>query len=179
MRLLLILLALLPSLVLAETLTGVPLVVDGDTLEIRGERVRLYGIDAPEHAQPCYDSDGFPWRCGQKAAAALAARIGGRAVRCEGNERDRAGHRLAVCYLQGQDLNAWMVRWGWASAYRCRSRDYIGEERQAKAAELGVWSGSFLMPWRWRSLRRGGGPPDDEDYPAFGHQGAAGRFRQF
>ncbi|EAR22959.1 thermonuclease family protein [Nitrococcus mobilis] len=179
MRFFLILLALLPNLVFAETLAGIPLVVDGDTLEIQGERIRLYGIDAPERAQPCYDSDGFPWRCGQKAAAALAARIGGQTVRCEGNERDRAGHRIAVCHLQGQDLNAWMVRWGWAPAYRCCSRAYLAEEWQAKAAGVGIWSGSFVMPWRWRSLWHDADTTDDKGYPGFGHQGAAGRFRRF
>ncbi len=179
MRLLLVLLVLLPNFVVAETLVGIPFVVDSNTLEIHGERIHLYGIDAPERTQPCYDSDGFPWRCGQKAASALAARIGGQAVRCEGSERDGAGCLVVVCYVQGKDLNAWMVRWGWALAYRGRSPDYIGEERQAKAAELGVWSGSFVMPWRWRSLRRGADTVYDEDYPGFGHQGAAGRFRQF
>lgn len=128
MRLLTLLLALLPSLALAQSLTGVASVVDGDTLEIHGERIRLHGVDAPESAQLCRKSNGSQWQCGQKAAFALADRIGRQTVRCEGNERDRYGRLIAICYHKGQDLNAWMVRQGWALAYRKYSRDYVSQE---------------------------------------------------
>ena len=175
MRLLFIVLALLPGL--AETLTGVASVVDGDTLEIHGERIRLHGIDAPESAQRCHRPDGAPWRCGQKAAFALADRIDRQTVRCQGKERDRYGRLVAVCYHQGKDLNAWMVRRGWALAYRRYSHDYVGQERKAKARQAGIWAGRFVPPWEWRSRRRSGAT-NDKDCPDFKTHAAAQRFYQ-
>lgn len=165
MRLLLsILLALLlSSPVLAETFAGVASVIDGDTLEIHGERIRLHGIDAPESAQLCRKPYGSQWRCGQKAAFALADRIGRQNVRCEGKERDRYGRLVAVCYHKGEDLNAWMASQGWALAYRRYSRDYIGQERQAEASKAGIWSGTFAAPWDWRSKWRNSVAANDKD----------------
>ena len=118
---------------IAADLTGLPSVVDGDTLEIRGERVRLHGIDAPEGRQLCVKPTDERWRCGQNAALMLADLIGRRPVRCEGNERDRYGRLIAVCYLGDLDLNRWMVENGWAVAFRRYSLDYVDAEAEAKA----------------------------------------------
>ena len=96
----------------AEDLVGRASVVDGDTLEIRGEKIRLHGIDAPEASQRCTRPNGKEWRCGQQAANALSEMIGQRNVRCEGNKRDRWRRLIAVCFLGKQDLNAWLVRRG-------------------------------------------------------------------
>lgn len=138
----------------AETLVGVASVVDGATLKIHGESIRLHGIDAPESAQQCRH-EGRSWPCGRRTAFALARpRIGRRSVRFDGRERDRYGRLLAVCDQGGTDLNAWMVREGWALAYRRYSRDYVGEERQAREAGAGVWRGEFTRPWEWRSQQR-------------------------
>ncbi len=171
-----LLLPLLPLPSLAETLTGVASVVDGDTLVIHGERIRLHGIDSPESAQRCTRPNGQQWRCGQKAALALADRIGRQTVRCEGKERDRYGRLVAVCYHKGQNLNAWMVRQGWALAYRRYSKDYVGQEQQAEASKAGIWSGTFVPPWEWRSRRRGGGAANDKDCSDFKTHAAAQRF---
>lgn len=179
MRLACLLFALLPNLVLAETLSGIPAVMDGDTLIIHDERIRLYGIAAPESAQHCYRLDGSRWPCGQTAASVLADAIGRQNVHCRGHGRDRRGRLLAVCFHQGQDLNARMVREGWALAARQDTLDYIDEEEQAKASRVGLWSGAFTVPWEWPARRRGESTSDDEDYPPFGHQGAVGRFRQY
>jgi endonuclease YncB( thermonuclease family) len=138
----------------AEELVGRASVVDGDTLEIRGEKIRLHGIDAPESSQRCTRPTGKQWRCGQQAANALSERIGQRNVRCEGNKRDRWKRRIAVCYLGNQDLNAWLVRRGWAVAYRKYSKDYVPQEDRARQAKAGVWSGTFEMPWDWRKAQR-------------------------
>jgi endonuclease YncB( thermonuclease family) len=81
-------------------------IIDGDTIEIRGERIRLSGIDAPESAQLCRKADGAVWRCGQTAAMALAEHIGAATVSCIGNDHDRYGRRMAVCHAGGEDLNA-------------------------------------------------------------------------
>ena len=121
-------------------------VVDGDTIEIHGERVRLFGIDAPESAQLCTAS-GREYRCGQQAAFALADRIGQNTVRCEPHDRDRYGRTVAVCYVGGEDLDAWMVRQGWALAYRKYSSAYVGDEDDARNAHRGSRQGEFQVPW--------------------------------
>jgi endonuclease YncB( thermonuclease family) len=124
-------------------------VVDGDTIEVAGERVRLHGIDAPESRQLC-SVGGSDWRCGESAALALAGRADGRTVVCKGDERDRYGRIIAVCFAGSTDLNAMMVREGLALAYRQYSKDYVGEEEAARVASKGVWRSSFIEPWKWR-----------------------------
>jgi endonuclease YncB( thermonuclease family) len=128
-------------------------VIDGDTLEIHGQRIRLHGIDAPEGAQPCY-RNGESWPCARRAAFALADRIGNRAVSCEPRDRDRYGRIVAVCLAGGENLNAWMVRQGWALAYRRYSEDYVADEGAARRERAGMWSGTFTPPWEWRRGER-------------------------
>ncbi len=140
----------------AETLTGVVSVIDGDTLKIRGQRIRLHGIDAPESRQLCETAEGQRWRCGQQAALALADMIGRRQVNCTVRDTDRYGRFIAVCRQDGVDLNGWLVREGWAVAYRRYSRDYIRAETEARTARRNIWSGRFDMPWDWRRAQRGG-----------------------
>lgn len=153
--------ALLGALVLfvsgrvhADELVGRATVVDGDTLGIRGQKIRLHGIDAPEASQRCTRQNGEQWRCGQKAANALSEKIGERNVRCEGKKRDRWKRLIAVCYLADRDLNAWLVRRGLAVAYRKYSKDYVPQEDRARQEKIGLWSGTFDMPWEWRNARR-------------------------
>lgn len=132
-----------------DLFAGVATVIDGDTLEVRDQRIRLHGIDAPESAQTC-EAAGKAWRCGQQASLALADRIGRLPVRCESNGRDRYGRAIAVCRLGETDLNRWMVREGWALAYRRYSTDYVKEENEATQAGRGIWRGHFVPPWDWR-----------------------------
>lgn len=127
-------------------LDGPVRVIDGDTLEISGERVRLFGIDAPEHDQRCTDAAGRPWACGTRATEALRDLTRGRAVRCSGEEQDRYGRLVARCTVAGRDLGAAMVHDGMAFAYRRYSRDYVGAEEQAKAAGRGIWAGAAENP---------------------------------
>lgn len=124
--------------------------IDGDTLEIRGERIRLFGIDACESRQLCEDASGRSYRCGQQAALALADRIGRGTVRCEGKTRDRYGRLVATCYLGSEDLDAWMVSQGLALAFRKYSARYVPQEDAARLAKRGLWAGSFEAPWEWR-----------------------------
>lgn len=134
----------------AAEITGRASVLDGDTIEIRGARVRLHGIDAPESGQWCLDSTGEGYRCGQSAAFALADRIGARNVRCELLDRDQYNRHIGRCHLAETDLNAWMVRQGQAVAYRRFSIEYVPEENAARGERLGLWHGDFDMPWDWR-----------------------------
>lgn len=137
-----------------ETVAGVASVIDADTLEIHGQRIRLHGIDAPESKQACLDDAGKEWRCGQKAALSLSDRIGRSPVSCEGRDTDRYGRIVAVCFKGTDDINAWLVAQGWAVAYRQYSTDYVAQEAEAKAAGRGVWEGRFVMPWDWRRGQR-------------------------
>ena len=134
----------------AQTITGVASVTDGDSLEIRGIRIRLHGVDAPESRQLCTRPSGQAWRCGQQAALALSDRIGRRSVSCVARDTDRYGRTIAVCSLDGVDLNGWMAGEGWAVAYRRYSRDYVNDEADARRAGRNIWSGTFVMPWDWR-----------------------------
>ena len=124
--------------------------IDGDTIEIAGERIRLHGIDAPEAYQCCLDDAGKRWRCGQDATFALGNMIGDHWITCKGDERDKYGRLIAVCYGGPYDLNAEMVRQGWALAYRQFSSEYVPEEDDARLHKRGLWRGEFVPPWEWR-----------------------------
>ena len=130
-------------------LVGRARVIDGDTIEVASARIRLFGVDAPESAQRCL-AGSSRWSCGEQATRALAGRIDGRSVACEERDRDRYGRVVAVCRHGAQDVNAWLVREGWAMAYRRYSRDYVDEEAAARGAQRGLWRGEFVPPWDWR-----------------------------
>ena len=149
------------------TLSGPATVSDGDSLRVAGQRIRLHGIDAPELKQRC-KANGERWHCGRDAARALAQRIGGGHVRCTPRDRDRYGRVVAVCRAGGVDLNAWVAAQGWALAYRRYSKDYVGEERAARAARRGIWRGEFVAPWDWRRGERLAGAPADSSTESAG-----------
>ena len=117
-----------PTWAASGLITGRAAVIDGDTLEIHGERIRLFGIDAPESGQTCLDARGQRYRCGQKAALVLDARIGEGVVTCERKGMDPYGRTVALCRVYGEDLGAWMVGLGWALAYRAYSTPYVAAE---------------------------------------------------
>lgn len=120
-------------------------VIDGDSLRIRGEEIRLAGIDAPELAQGC-EREGRPWRCGQAARAALEREIRRGPLTCAGSSRDRYDRLLAVCSVAGSEINAGLVRAGLAVAYG----QYQREEAEARDARKGIWAGPFQRPEEWR-----------------------------
>src|SRR5262245_57011565 len=133
----------------ADSLEGAASVLSGDTIEVRGQQIRLFGIDAPEPAQTCWDSAGQSWPCGQRATLALANKLGGIIISCNGIRRDREGRLMAVCRSGDENLNAWLVSMGWALAYRNQSMAYVSAEEAAREAANGLWAGAFEPPWVW------------------------------
>jgi endonuclease YncB( thermonuclease family) len=146
---------------------GAARVIDGDTMVVADQLVRLHGIDAPELGQT------FRWRdveveCGTMALAALEALTAGIPVRCVGVERDRYGRLVARCYSpSGVDLGRQMVWAGWALAYRYYSLRYVDAEDAARRARRGLWRGTFMKPWSWRArMVRSGEPTAPPRLPA-------------
>lgn len=137
------------------TISGRASVTDGDSLEIRGQRIRLHGIDAVEARQQCRDRDGRAWPCGRRAAFALEDAIGGRTVHCRVRDRDDYGRIVARCMADGTDLSAEMVARGYAIVLRRYGREYVPLEDRARAARVGIWDGEFERPGAWRARQRG------------------------
>jgi endonuclease YncB( thermonuclease family) len=133
-----------------SALKGPVKVVDGDTIDIGGVRVRLFGIDAPERSQPCF-RDGHVWACGQTARKELAALLY-TDTRCFPLERDMYGRIVAQCFLgNGTDIQSWMVSHGWALAYSRYSHRYEPEQAKAKAGGLGIHGAQMAAPEAWRA----------------------------
>jgi endonuclease YncB( thermonuclease family) len=131
-------------------MVGKAWVIDGDTINMSGTHIRLQGIDAPESDQPCTDAKGKTWPCGRAAANELRAHIRGEELTCHRKAIDKYQRVVAVCTLpDGSDVNAWMVREGWAVAYGFADT-YESEEAEARAANRGIWAGTFVAPSQWR-----------------------------
>lgn len=151
--------AVLPGLAPAAAqgpVIGRASVVDGDTVEIAGERIRFNGVDAPESWQVCHDGNGKAYRCGQAAANALDEFLAAsRPTRCEYHSRDRYKRFVGDCYrADGESVARWLVRNGYALDWPRYSRGaYAGEQAEAKADRRGMWQGDFLEPWEARRLR--------------------------
>lgn len=158
----LLLVATMPaSQVRAGDAAGQASVIDGDTIDIHGTRLRLFGIDAPEHDQLCRDRSGGSYRCGQFAANALAEFIGGQTVACVDVDRDRYGRSVAVCTAGKVDLADWLVRGGLAVDWARYSKGgYTSAEAEARGKQRGMWAGRFVDPWRYRQCIGEGGRPD-------------------
>tara|TARA_B100001248_G_scaffold153494_1_gene115456 strand:+ start:262 stop:765 length:504 start_codon:yes stop_codon:yes gene_type:complete len=163
-----IFLILIISSFLAQTLSGteiygIPKIIDGDTVHINNKKIRLEGIDAPETKQQCKKpflkisaiiSFEFNknYSCGVLAKKKLTEKIDNSKIKCISLSKDRYKRFLATCYKDKINLNKWMVRNGFAVAYKRYSKDYLRDEEYAKENKLGVWEGSFIMPEKWRKL---------------------------
>jgi endonuclease YncB( thermonuclease family) len=126
-------------------------VIDGDTIRIAGETVRLEGIDAPETRQECEDAAGRSYACGELATRSLGRLIARESVTCYLTGRDSYDRALGICESGGLEINAEMVRMGWALAFRRYSARYVQQEKEAEQARAGLWAGTFDPPWNWRA----------------------------
>ena len=144
----------------ASDVIGFSKVVDGDTIHIKSYKMRLEGIDAPEMKQKCkrpylqilffnFQKDYY---CGQISKEKLIKKIGNKRLKCILLGKDRYKRYLAKCFKGTINLNRWMVRNGYAIAYRKYSKIYVLDENFAKDEKLGLWSGTFIKPEKWRKL---------------------------
>ena len=139
-------------------IVGKATVIDGDTITIKNTKIRFSGIDAPEknyygQTQFCKGPKGV-WACGKKASSKLKKLINGQEVQCTNEGQDRYGRTLSICYANGVDLQAEMVRSGMAVAYLRYSNRYENEMVEAMIAQVGIWGGPFLEPEDWRIQNR-------------------------
>ena len=143
---------MLSVFLLSLQIIGQASVIDGDTIEIHGKKIRLFGIDAPEAGQICRNQYGKKYRCGQQASFALQQRIQNKNLRCALVGRDSYNRMLGRCFLKknGLDLNRYMVRSGHALAYRRYTHLYHREEIYARKQKKGLWQGPFKHPEKWR-----------------------------
>ena len=146
-------------------IAGTAHVLDGDTIEISGTRIRLEGIDAPEGGQRCNRRMFGEWSCGTAATYALIGLVQNRDVGCEDRGLDKYGRMLGICFVDGRDVNAEMVRMGLAWAYVKYSTAYVAEEAEARAAKRGVWVAATMPPWDFRALQKGQGVAQTAQIP--------------
>jgi endonuclease YncB( thermonuclease family) len=147
------LLVIIPGTGSASDISGIPRIVDGDTLVVGGKRIRFNGIDTPETKQPCTLA-GVWFDCGKLSSDALRSIINGRAVRCVVIKRDRYKRYVAKCYVGSLDIQSEMTRQGWAFAYRKYSVDYANDEVSARRAKLGLWQYELMKPWNFRKTSK-------------------------
>ena len=141
-----------------KIISGLAKVTDGDTIRIGGKKIRFFGIDAPEIKQQCRKlwftisfislSKNYP--CGQISTDKLKKKINNKLLICKWNNKDRYKRYIAECFKDKTNINAWMVRNGYAVAYRKYSKKFVSQEIFAKKEKLGLWSGTFMMPWDYR-----------------------------
>lgn len=155
-----LMLAVVSGALADDDLTGQASIIDGDTLEIHGTRIRLWGVDAPESSQLCRGEDSLQYRCGAQAANDLDVFIARRPVSCLPISLDRYGRTVATCLVGGVDLADWLVRNGLALDWpEYSKRRYDATQREAEEAGRGIWKGSYVEPWLYRVCIRAGGNP--------------------
>ena len=134
------------------------IVTDGDSIKIGKEKIRLYGIDAPEFKQTCkktyltiiFFTFTKDYPCGKISTENLKKKINNKVITCKILDIDRYKRLIGECYKRNLNLNSWLVSNGHAVAYRKYSKKYVSDEINAKNEKIGIWQGKFEMPWEYR-----------------------------
>ena len=152
-----ILLISISSLILITTLKQVNSqelrVVDGDTIHLNGEKIRFTGIDTPELKQTCIKEEAID-PCGMTAKEILIKKISNNKVLCISEGKDRYNRTLAECFVNDESLSSYLVRSGYAFAYRKYSKKFVPDEDYAKLNKIGMWSMKFSYPWEYRKSNK-------------------------
>ena len=125
-------------------------IIDGDTIVLNGEKIRFSGIDTPELKQTCLHNNEIV-DCGMSAKILLIKKIGNKTPECISEGKDVYNRTLAECFINGKSLSKFLVRSGYAFAYRKYSKKFIEDEDFAKANKNGMWAMKFKYPWDFRS----------------------------
>src|SRR3977135_3394269 len=142
---------LLPAMAEAADITGIPKIREGDHIQIGNTRIRLGGSDPPSVRPACLNHKGERWSCGVAARDELIKHADNKSVPCAVRQTiDRRGRTVARCEVDGEDIQKWMVKNGWALAFTRVSRDYEADEKEAREAKAGMWQGAVIAPWDWR-----------------------------
>ena len=124
-------------------------VTDGDTIRIGEERIRFSGIDAPEIKQTCIYQE-IEFNCGEFSKNLLIEKIADQEVSCIRESKDQYGRTLAECFVGKESLSSYLVREGYAFAYRQYSDKFIADEEYAQSKSNGMWGMNFMFPWDFR-----------------------------
>ena len=151
MKIKIVLIATFILLIGQNVLSNIVHVIDGDTIKIENEKIRFSGIDAPELNQYCF-KNGKKILCGVLAKKALLKKIGNKVPKCVIEGKDRYKRILAECFVNEKSLSKFLVRNGYAFAYRKYSKKFIQDEEFARKNKLGLWSMKFDYPWKFRKL---------------------------
>jgi len=128
-------------------------VVDGDTIHLNGEKIRFTGIDTPELKQTCIKEEAID-PCGITAKEILIKKISNNKVLCISEGKDQYNRTLAECFVNDESLSSYLVRSGYAFAYRKYSKKFVPDEDYAKLNKIGMWSMKFSYPWEYRKLNK-------------------------
>jgi len=128
-------------------------IVDGDTIHLNGEKIRFTGIDTPELKQSCL-KEGIKNSCGVTAKQLLIDKIGNNNVECISEGKDQYKRTLAECFVNNESLSSYLVRNGYAFAYRRYSKKFVADEDYARINKLGMWSMKFDYPWDYRKFKK-------------------------
>jgi endonuclease YncB( thermonuclease family) len=139
-----------PAIAHAADISGVPKIREGDQITIGSSKIRLLGVDAPSVDQLCLDTKGERWTCGVAARDELIKHTDNKSWTCHVARVDRRGRSVAHCEVDGEDIQKWLVKSGWALSYIRVSHDYDADEKAAREAKAGMWQGAFIAPWDWR-----------------------------
>ena len=133
----------------SKTIIGTANVIDGDTIHIGKNKIRLHGIDAPEIEQTCNIEEQV-WNCGLVSFKTLQKLTTKKEVTCKVNGIDQYKRYIAECYLNNLNINQYMVKQGWAIAYRYYSKEFVEDEEIAQKNKSGIWQGTFIEPYLFR-----------------------------